>query len=209
VRNGADLEVFDPDRVDGSAVRRALGAGSDTVVVGTVTRLTEERKGGLEFVEIAKLLARDGTDYRFFVVGDGDLRPELERRAAGLVAFLGEHARPAQYYAAMDVFVLPSHWEGGPITVLEALAMKRPVVATRVGVVPEVITDGVEGIVVPPRDIEALANGVRRLVADPAAAQAMAERGHARVTAAFSTEALVDAYLRLYRDLLRAKARRR
>jgi glycosyltransferase involved in cell wall biosynthesis len=151
---------------------------------------------------MAKLLAADAVDYRFFVVGDGWLRPELENEAGGLVSFLGEHARPAEYYAAMDIFVLPSHWEGGPITVLEALAMNRPVVSTRVGVVPEVIEDGVEGLIVPPLDVEALAEGVRRLVADRPRAAAMAERGQARVQASYSSEALVSGYLTLYRDLL-------
>jgi glycosyltransferase involved in cell wall biosynthesis len=98
--------------------------------------------------------------------------------------------------------VIPSVWESGPLVLAEALVLSRPVVATPVGLVPEVIREGVSGRIVPIGDARALAASVAALLADPVAAQRMAEAGRAAVDEVWGAGALVEATEELYRDLL-------
>ncbi len=203
IPNGVDAGRFDP-ATDRRPVRELAGAGDNTVVVGTLGRMAEPRKGVEYFVDMARIMAADPVDYRFVVVGEGPRRAQLEARADGTVLFLGRYADAAHCYAAFDVYVQPSLWEGGPITVLEALVMGRPTVSTGVGMVPEVIADGVHGRVVPPADSSALAEAVRSLVADRAAARRMGEAGRERVLARFTTEAMIESHVRLYEELASA-----
>jgi glycosyltransferase involved in cell wall biosynthesis len=107
----------------------------------------------------------------------------------------------------MDVFVMPSHWEGGPITVLEAMAMGRPVVATAVGMVPEVVCDGENGILVPPAQPEALTAAVRSLLEHPATATSLGRRARETALASFSRKAMVDRVAAVYDFVLSAKGR--
>jgi glycosyltransferase involved in cell wall biosynthesis len=199
IPNSVSVETFRPSVATGDAVRRLAGATEDTIVVGTISRLVGARKGLEHFVDMARTLAAERSDYRFVVVGEGDRRAELERRAQGAVQFLGRYPDAAECYAAFDVFVMPSLWEGGPITVLEAMAMARPVVATAVGMVPEVIGDGVNGLIVPPGDSAALADAVRRLAADSALSSSMATRARASIMARYSESAVLDRLHALYR----------
>jgi glycosyltransferase involved in cell wall biosynthesis len=213
IPNCLDLRRFDPENADGRGVRKSFGFESESVVVGMVSRLGEARKGAANFLEMAIALSRERPDLRFLVVGDGELRAELERQAAagGLgdrVAFTGTRRDIPDVLAAMDVFVMPSLWEGGPISVLEAMAMARPVVATRVGMVPEVLTDGENGIIVPPGDTAALINAVRRLVDVRDFARSMGLRARETVLAGFSPDVMVGRVDLLYRSVMARKGSR-
>jgi glycosyltransferase involved in cell wall biosynthesis len=199
ITNGVDEERFDPARVDGSRVRALAGADEKSTVVGTMGRLRDPRKGLAYFVEMARRLRAERPQYRFVIAGEadsGDLGDATE-----YVTLLGRVPDAAAFYAGLDVFVLPSLSEGGPITVLEAMAVGCPVVSTRVGMVPDVITDGVTGRIVPPADAEALARAVSNLTRDLTEARRIGQSGRSRVLSEFTLDAIVERYVGLYRDL--------
>ena len=108
----------------------------------------------------------------------------------------------APYYAAFDALILPSANEGTPVSAIEALAGGRPVVATDVGGVPDVVRDGVDGFLVEPGDVDALADRLAELAADPELRRRMGEAGSASVRERYSVERLLDDVDRLYRSLL-------
>ena len=124
-------------------------------------------------------------------------------------AFQARGATPDIYpwLAAMDVFVLPSRWEGLPYSLLEAMALARPGVATRGGGVPEVVREGETGLLVPPGDAAALAEAMSALAADPARRAEMGRRGREAVARDFRRDAMIDAVSGLYRETVAASRR--
>jgi glycosyltransferase involved in cell wall biosynthesis len=207
IHTGIPLERWQPDR-GRHDTRAALGFTDADIVVGTTSRLGEQRKGVAEFIDMAGLVARSYPRARFVIVGDGSLRPQLESRAAqrGLgdrITFTGWRSDVPELVAAMDVFVMSSLFEGGPTSVLEAMTMGKPVVATSVGMVPEVIEHGRAGLVVPPGSAASLADAVSRLLADDAARGAMADAARAHALAEFSIERMIDRYLEAFADVAR------
>jgi teichuronic acid biosynthesis glycosyltransferase TuaC len=169
LQNGVDRTVFHP--MDRAAARAALGLPARGRIVTYVGRL-EKEKGLRELVQAFERLGRASTEpVHLALVGRGSLGEELDRAAAELVLSSGGRIllageRPldevARYLAASDVLALPSWAEGTPNVVLEALAAGRPVVASRVGGIPDVIEDGRTGLLVPPRDVGALAAALGR-----------------------------------------------
>jgi glycosyltransferase involved in cell wall biosynthesis len=207
IHTGIPLERWQPDRGRAEA-RASLGYTDQDVVIGTTSRLGEERKGVVEFVEMAGRVARACAQARFLVVGEGHLRPRLEALAARLglgdrIVFTGWRSDVPELVAAMDLFVMPSLFEGGPTSVLEAMAARRPVVATNVGMVPEVIEHGRTGLVVPPGNAEALAGGVMQLVSSDVARCQMAEAAQAHALRDFSIDRMVERYLVAFADVVR------
>jgi glycosyltransferase involved in cell wall biosynthesis len=148
---------------------------------------------------------------RCLVVGDGPLDGALRREAealglAGHCRFTGARPDVADLLAAVDVVVLPSLSEGLPFVLLEAMAVGKPVVATRVGGNPEVVEDGTTGLLVPPGDADALGAALARLLDDSAAAAAMGGRGQARVRERFTVRAMIEALEALYASLAEGRA---
>lgn len=188
----------------------ALRLSADDRVVGTITRLVWKR-GHEELLKAAALIARAEPAAKLLVVGDGPLRRSLEEQARGLglnggVRFLGAIPQAARLLPHFDVFVLSSVWEGMSNGLLEAMAAGRPVVATRVGGNPEVIVDGETGLLVPPKNPQALAEAVLRLLRDRELARRLGEAARRRVESEFTLEQMVQRLEALYDDLL---ARRR
>jgi glycosyltransferase involved in cell wall biosynthesis len=150
---------------------------------------------------------------RFMVIGDGSLRQRLELQADKLgigeqVNFAGWRSDVPQLMAAMDVFVMPSLFEGGPTTVLEAMAMGKPVVATRVGMVPEVVDDGRTGLVVDPGNARALADAVSLLLADDELRTSLGKRAREHAVHHFSIDLMVERYLAVFARAYGARRRR-
>jgi glycosyltransferase involved in cell wall biosynthesis len=178
---GAPLDEFAPFATEQRReARQALGFGAGERVVGTVTRLMES-KGNRYLMESASILARKRDDVRVVFVGEGPLRPELEAQARSLgisdrVTFLGFQRDVARAFAAFDVAVFPSLWEGTPLTVFEAMAMQKPIVATSVDGLRDVLRNEDNAILVPPRDARALAASVERALDDPSLAARLSER---------------------------------
>jgi glycosyltransferase involved in cell wall biosynthesis len=210
VPNGRDLSVYSPGE-GREPVRRALGLDAAAPVVGVVGRL-EAQKGHTYLLDAWPDVRRDFPGARLLVVGDGALRAELEARARGpglhgSVTFTGFRADVPRVLAALDVLVLPSLYEGMPLTVIEASAMGLPVVATAVDGTPEVVRDGETGRLVPPARPAALADALRALLADPARARAMGRAGRAHVLARFDLDTQVEATARVYRRVAGALER--
>jgi glycosyltransferase involved in cell wall biosynthesis len=211
IRNGLDLARFDA-RPPAHRLRRELGLPARGPLVAALCRLTEV-KGVEHFLEAAVLLSRRYPDARFLIAGDGYHRAALERYAgelglAGRAIFTGlRHDVPA-FLSEVQVSVLPSLSEALSNTLLESMAAGAAVVATRVGGNPEVVEDGVTGFLVPPREPEALAAAIGRLLDNPGRAQAMGQAGRQRVAEHFSltrvTQETESLYLRL---LLRTRHR--
>jgi len=190
-----------------SAARARLGL-TDQATIGIVAAL-ERRKGHDVLLRALVRLREAVPRLRCLVCGDGSERASLERFAQelgirGLVRFLGEQRQVANVLAALDVFVQPSRYEGLGVAVLEAMAAGLPVVAARVGGIPETVREGETGLLVAKEDPEALAAAITELLQDPARAARMGAEGRRRVLAEFSMEAMTDRYERLYRDMIRS-----
>jgi glycosyltransferase involved in cell wall biosynthesis len=204
---GAPLEDFQPwSDEKARPAREGLGlAGSGLRVVGTVTRL-HESKGNRFFLDAAALLAKQRPELRFVLVGEGPLQPDLEAQAKRLgiedrVIFAGFQKDVAAAFASFDVAVFPSLWEGTPLTVFEAMAMAKPIVSTDVDGLRDVLRDGVNSLVVPPRDPRALADAMTRMLDDQSLARRMS--GAAReASRRFDIQVFVDKMSRLYEVLV-------
>ncbi len=214
IRLGIELdERVAPEENGRGESRRYLGIPGDRFAVGWIGRMTAVKR--TDDVLIAfKSLRDSGVDAVLCMVGDGPDRIPLEQRAHELgvardTVFLGYQEDVAPFYAAFDVLVLPSGNEGTPVTVIEALAAERPVVATRVGGVPDVVRDGEDGFLVEAGATEDLADRLGRLARDPALRARMGKKGRERVLPRYAVKRLVDDVDELYRSLLSAGGVRR
>ena len=206
IRLGIDLEsrVLTQDRR--AEYRRLFGIPDDRFVVGWIGRMTAIKRVP-DILTSFKLLRDRGIDATLCLVGDGPDREPAERQAKELgiarhVISLGYQRDVSPYYALFDAFVLPSANEGTPVVAIEALAAGRPVVATRVGGVPDVVTEGEDGYLVDVGDVEAIADALERLARDPELRRALGERGRELVVPRYRVERLVDDIDALYRELL-------
>jgi len=205
IPDGVEAERFITSDVLRAEERARQGIAADEFVVLVVAAL-EKRKGhGVLFEAVAML-----PELRLRVVcaGSGSHAAALARRrdALGLgtqISFLGQVADVRALLAAADVVAVPSLREGLGVAALEALAAGRPVIASWVGGLPEVIGEGVAGILVKPGDPAAFAAALRRLAGHPAAARALGEAGVARIRARFTMQGMARATLKLYRRLAR------
>ena len=210
IRLGIELEprvAFDGDVVE---IRRRLGIGEETFVVGWFGRMTAVKRTDDLSTALAALRER-GVDALLLLVGDGDDRDRLEQRAHGLglarsCLFLGYQEDVAAWYAICDAIVLTSASEGTPVTIIEALAAGRAVVATAVGGVPDVVDEGETGFLVPPGDTDALAERLELLARDPGRRAEMGRTGRERVLRRYAVERLVDDVDALYRELLETRS---
>jgi glycosyltransferase involved in cell wall biosynthesis len=193
---------------DGEAVARELGLTPGApVLVQTAT--LRPQKAVEVMIAATALLRREHPDVRLLVAGEGDLaRFEALAAAEGVadaVVMLGTRPDVADLLAAADVGVLSSDFEGMPLAVLEYMAAGLPVVSTNVGGLPEIVSEGETGFLVGPRDPAALAERIGRLLANPARAREMGERGRRRQQQLFSRQAMVTGVTGLYERLLAAK----
>jgi glycosyltransferase involved in cell wall biosynthesis len=188
VVHGVDRMRFGPHPDQRDVMRREvraeLAVGDDEVLALTVANLRSE-KGYDVLLEAARLSVAAGAPVRFFSVGRGPLEAELAAaaHARGLdehFVFLGTRTDTARLMAGADVLVLPSHQEGLPVALMEAMSAGLPVVATIVGGVPDVVTDDVEGLLVPPGRPDALADAVGRVAGDAALRSRLAAASLAR-----------------------------
>ena len=184
------------------ALRAGLAGGGDGPVVLTCARL-HEQKGHTYLLHAAAELPR----VMFAFAGEGPARAGLEAEAARIgvaerVRFLGHRDDIPELLAASDLVAIPSLYEGSPIAVLEAMAAERAIVGSAVGGMGELIEDGETGILVPPRDVAALAAGLRRLLEDPARRRAMGDRGRRRVESDFGPTAMAGQVEGVYERLL-------
>jgi glycosyltransferase involved in cell wall biosynthesis len=183
---GAPVDEFSRPRSaeEVAEARRELGIMPDEFVVGTVTRL-HDSKGNSYLIDAARLVVDERPQTKFLLVGEGPLRDSLEAQARRLelgnrFVFVGFSRDVARTLSAFDLSVFPSLWEGTPLTVFEALAAGKPIVATDADGLLDVLTDRVDAAIVPKRNAKALARAIIRAIDHPAEREAMAAA--ARVT---------------------------
>jgi glycosyltransferase involved in cell wall biosynthesis len=201
------------DTPDASAgLRSEFDIPDGAPVVGTVGALCRP-KGFRHFIDAISLVAHEVPDARFVLVGEGDLRAELQAQAARLqlgsdrLIFAGWRDDVPRLLTLFDLFVSSSVQEGLGTSVLQALAMKRPVVVTDAGGLPEIVSDGETGRVVPAGDATALAGAMTAMLNDRVAAKGMADTGHRMVLERFTPEQMVEGTIAAYRQVLAARKR--
>lgn len=202
IRNGIDTEAFARNE-DRAAIRKRLGIPPDRPLVGCVAQLKSVKRIDV----LLEAFARVELPAELVLVGDGVERESLEALSRRLaiadrVRFCGEQSDPRPWLHALDVFALASDVEGLPVAAIEAMAAGLPVVATGVGGVPEVVRDGVTGLLVPCRDPEALGAALRVLLKDRERAAEMGARGRKRVCTEFDERRMVSEVEELYRSRL-------
>ena len=201
IYNGVDLSRYD-DQEACCTLPDEYGMEPGSKIVGVVARL-EPEKGHPTLLEAWPLVLRSVPDAYLLIVGEGSRRGALEAQARELriahrVVFTGRRDDVPAVTAALDVAVLPSYREAQGLSILEAMALSRPVVASNVGGIPEMITDGVTGLLVPPHDPAALAAGIVRLLVDHPLADTLGRAGHDLVHDRFCIQLMVNAVEAIY-----------
>jgi glycosyltransferase involved in cell wall biosynthesis len=192
-------------------MRRDLGLAPDLPVVGLVARLDHWGKGHRELFQAMALL-RERNPMQAIIIGGGKREAEMQDlvntlNLSQVVHFLGYRDDIPDLLAAMDIFALPSYSEGVSLAMLEAMAAGLPVIVSQVGGLPEIVQSEATGILVPPRDPEALAAGLARLLSDPAWAKSLGENARTYVEQNFSFERLERDINACYDELVQRKLR--
>lgn len=187
-----------------ATLRAELGLEADATLIGMACRLTEQK--GITYALQAFAQIKEETRNTFLVIaGNGPLRDELEEQARryGLikrVIFLGWRDDVPQLLRGLDLFLMPSLWEGFGLVLLEAMQARLPVIASAVSAIPEVVVDGETGLLIPPRDVDALLAALRQLLADEPLRAHMGTRAVERVQTAFAAERMTEETLVVYRQ---------
>ena len=210
IYNGIDFSRLKPDREDVKKVRQRLGIPPGGKVVGMMARLFPV-KNHIMFLQAAALVNKAMPETRFALVGDGPLRSRLEEYSNELglnskVVFFGEQRDAVNYLSAFDVATLTSDAEGCSNSLLEAMALGKPVVATDVGGNRELIRHGETGILVPPGNTQSFSEAVLELLRSSEAARVMGQNASETVRARFGLADMVREYESLYESGLRAKS---
>jgi glycosyltransferase involved in cell wall biosynthesis len=208
IENGIDGAWYraERDRLDAFHLRREAGLDGFRSVIGLGVRL-EEQKGIRYLLEAMPAILERHPHTGLAVAGTGSLDRDLRERARALgladhVRFLGSYPQLTRFYPLIDVFALPSLWEGLPLCLLEAMSLGLPILATRVGGVGGLLEDGRTARLVPPKDPAALAAAAIAILDDRAAAEAMGREARLAFDARFDAGVMVDGYLDVYRRCL-------
>ena len=175
-----------------------------TLVIGTIATLIEQ-KGLPDLMRVARRVVDAGFNVTFVIVGEGQLRPQLEalRHELGLderVKLPGWITNAAEVaLPQFDVFFQPSLWEAMSVVILEAMATARPIVATRVGETPQILEDGVDGLLVQPRDIDGMTAALTRVLSDATFRAGLGAAARRKVDGRFTVEHMTRAYERVYK----------
>jgi glycosyltransferase involved in cell wall biosynthesis len=212
IYNGVDLQRYNHEQPC-CTLHEDYRIPENSPIVGVVARL-EAEKGHRTLIDAWPVVLESHPDAWLLIVGEGSERNSLEAQVGALgisdrVVFTGRREDVPAVTAALDVSVLPSYREAQGLSVLEAMALSRPVVASNVGGIPEMVEDGVSGLLVPPGDCEALAAAIVRLLSDHPYADMLARRGHDLVHERFCIELMTSSIESIYDELalkLRASA---
>lgn len=202
ISNGVDLKRFD-EKATKPLDLSQWGVPGDRVIVAVIGRLAPQ-KDLPTFLKAAAMVAGRNSKVHFVLAGDGELRQSLEHQARALgltperLSFTGIVRDIPGLLAAVDIVALSSAWEGLPMIVLEAMAMGRPIAATRVGGIPNAIEDGQNGLLVAPGDPAALADAIERLARDPDLRKEIGQAGRETVEKRFSGKAMLDRLIATY-----------
>ena len=205
IPNGIPVDTFRSSSIDRERWRNKEGFMRTEILFVCVAWLRPEKNPVLLLEAFRRGPASDPRAH-LLLVGIGPLRSELERQIGALglqerVHLLGKRADVPEILNAADVFVLSSDYEGNPLSVMEAMAAGKPMISTAVGGVPELVEDGC-GILVPPRDAQALSKAMSHMLANPDARKSMGEKSARRAVERFDLRAMTEAYEDLYRWII-------
>jgi L-malate glycosyltransferase len=200
VHEGIDIERI--ERMEPAKLHGEFWLPHDAPIVGNVAALVPH-KGQRHFIDAAKLVLPHVPDARFIIAGEGELRPALEKQIKDLhlekhVLLAGFRPDVLSLHKAFDLFVMSSVTEGLGTSLLDAMAAGKAIVAARTGGIPEVVADGETGILVAPRDHDAMAEAIVRLLKDETLRRQMGNAGRARARSLFSAERMVENTLNVY-----------
>jgi glycosyltransferase involved in cell wall biosynthesis len=190
VQNGIDVNAF-CDSSDGEGIRSELGLNDRRIIIA-IGRLVEQ-KGHTWLIEAANILRKDYPDISVLIVGEGDLKDTLESQIRdngleGTVKLLGARRDIQKLLAISELYVMPSLFEGLPITLLEAMAAGKPIVATEVDGIRNVLRNGIEGLIIPPKESEGLAGAISDLLSDRHLAESLAQSSLKKVREDFNIQ---------------------
>jgi glycosyltransferase involved in cell wall biosynthesis len=205
IHNGIDVSLFHKN-FDREDTKLSLGIATNEKVVTIIGRLSEE-KGHRIFFKAAQTVVQTGKKVKFLVVGDGPLADDLKKEARRLgmddrIIFTGIRKDIPQILATSDMMVNASSIEGLPMTILEAMAARVPIIATPVGAVPQVISNGRNGILVAVGDDAGLARAIVDLLGSEDRRRVLAEEAFRTVNEKFNTATMAERYWECYRDIL-------
>lgn len=209
IPNGIDTRRFVPDLASRMEIRMELGIEPTAPVCGIVAALRPEKDHAL-FLQAARRVVDDCPAARFLIVGDGPQRDEIEalRRELNLeseVILTGNRADIPQLLAGMDLFALTSKNEASPVSILEAMSVGLPIVAPKVGSIPQAVDEGNSGFLVPAGDLDQTSQAIATLLQDPDLRRTMGKRGREKVQAYGSLETMVQGYEDLILAVYRSK----
>jgi glycosyltransferase involved in cell wall biosynthesis len=197
---------LDPQTVTTAAqpgeLRAELSLSPDQPLIAAVGRLTAQ-KGWRYLLDAFKTVKSKFPKAHLVFAGDGPLRAELEAQAAPLglsVHFLGWRTDAYNLMADCDLLVVPSLWEGFGLVTLEAMALSKPIIASRVSALPEIVVDGQTGLLVPPANADALTTALSRLLGNPNEAREMGKRGRARLEKEFTVQRMARKHAQVYNE---------
>jgi len=208
ISSGIDFSSFEEDSVALTSkdyLHREFSLAVDDYLVGIVAHLADH-KGHQYLIQATKILKQQAPKIKTIIVGEGPLSMELDRQAKELdvediIFFLGFRKDIPKILSSLDLFVLSSHLEGMGSSILDAMASRLPVVATKVGGIPEVVIHGETGLLVPPRNPSALARAILMLYSNKTLASRLGQKGYELVHRKFSAEAMADKVVRLYEKI--------
>ncbi len=209
IYNGIELNEYQPDDSGefSRRIRKEYNIGKDVFLAGAVGRMVWQK--GFEYlIECVSEIVRTYPDAKILIVGDGPLREKFEAlseefRVRDNVIFTGFRSDIKEILSAVDLLVIPSLKEGFPMIILEAMAMAKPIVATRIDGITEQITDKVNGILVPPKDPSALAKAIIKVINDKELARTIGLAARKKVEQEFSVEKMVSETEKVYLSLLK------
>lgn len=211
IYNSIVLSRFNPSAIDRDSARKELGIKENDIVVGSVGKLNVS-KGVFDLLSAFSLLSAKYPGLKLLYVGDGPDRAGLEKETQKLsvkkrVVFTGVRQDIERLYAAMDIFVIPSSCdEAFGMVLIEAMAMSKPVIATSVGGIPEIVTDEVNGLLVPPKDPGAIAMAISRYLDNTEFSRKVASEGRKLAEHKFSDKTMEDNFERVLKQIVRLSA---
>lgn len=204
ISNGIDFTRF--ESVNLSTIKEIDELAPDIIKIVVIGRL-HPAKGHLDLIKAITKIKKLNTRFHVFLVGEGELREEItikctENNIETYVSMLGQRSDIPEILAKTDIFVMPSHWEGLPMALLESMAMAKPVIATRVGGIPDVIKDGFNGFLVDKSDVQELANKILQLLENDKLRDQLGSAAKRTVIENYSAKNVSNEYELLYQEII-------
>lgn len=214
IYNGIEIDEYKPNnergiRIEDSGLRKEFGFRNDVPVIGTIGRLVWQK--GFEYlIKAIPKIVKDLPEAKFLIVGEGPLREKLEELGKRLkvkdnIIFTGFRSDIKEILASIDVLVMPSLLEGLPMVLLEGMAMAKPIVATNIDGISEVLENGKTGLLVPPKDTDTLAEAIIEILNNKRKASHLGQNARKMVEEKFSVEKMVEQIEWVYEGLLNEK----